>query len=81
MTTITEALRRLEIQQEKIEEEKKTLSDKIVHTRTAVGGLTYLLRETQEQDQEARARHEPLRQEVISGSELYIGDKVRVLNP
>ena len=78
VTKLTEALRKLELKQEKLENKQRSLSEKIAQTRSAIGGLTYILSEAHEQDQD---QEEPREKEVIPGAGLYIGNRVRILNP
>ena len=66
------------MKQEKLENEQRSLSEKIAQTRSAIGGLTYLLSEAHEQEQD---QEEPREKEVIPGSGLYLGNRVRILNP
>ena len=55
VTKLTEALRKLELKQEKLENEQRSLSEKIAQTRSTIGGLTYLLSEAHKQEQDKKS--------------------------
>ena len=65
---LTEALNRLEINQAKLARQQYILSKEVKETRKRIEKL-----DNQKQN--------TIKEEVVPGSSLYIGDKVRITNP